>query len=174
MEKGFLLYMIGRSGSGKSTIAEALEHEFKKNETFKVQVIDGDVIRKELGDLFGYTFEERMKNNQVVRVIVQYLINNGINVVLSQVGAYQAMRDKMREQFGKQYIEIYVKCATEECKRRDVKGYYKAKMENLNGITDPFEEPLNSDLVIDTESLNVSSAVEEIIIYLNEKKNIKV
>ena len=108
MEKGFLLYMIGRSGSGKSTIAEALEHEFKKNETFKVQVIDGDVIRKELGDLFGYTFEERMKNNQVVRVIVQYLINNGINVVLSQVGAYQAMRDNMRDQFGKQYLEIYV------------------------------------------------------------------
>jgi len=168
MKQGYLLYLVGISGSGKSTIANELENVLREKGVEKLQVIDGDTIRQELGGIFGYTFEERMKNNQVVRVIVKYLLNNGISVILSQVGAYRQMRDKMRETFQKQYLEIYVKCSLEECKRRDVKGYYQKKLGNLNGLTDRFEEPEQSELIIDTEKENVKQAVQKIIQYLEE------
>lgn len=172
MQKRFMMYMIGRSGSGKTTIANALEKELKSKGVQKLQVIDGDVIRKQFGNIFGFTYEERMRCNQAVRVVVQYLLDNGISVILSQVAAYEEMRQKVSEQFEKDYIEVYIKCSYEECARRDVKGYYRmqknGEMQNLNGADDIYEIPKNSDIVIDTEMENVSDAVEKIVLYLKE------
>ena len=172
MQKNFMLYMIGRSGSGKTTIANALNEELKEKGVRNVQVIDGDVIRKQFGDIFGYTYEERMRCNQAVRVVVQYLLDNGISVILSQVAAYEEMRKKVREQFAEYYIEAYIKCSFEECANRDVKGYYRmqknGKMQNLDGVDDTYEIPKNSDIVIDTERENVSDAVKKIVLYLKE------
>jgi len=173
MKKNYLLYLIGRSGSGKTTIAEALEKEIKETGGQRVQIIDGDVIRRQFGDIFGYSYEERMKCNQAVRVVVQYLLNNGISVVLAQVAAHEEMRKKVREQFKENYIEAYVKCSYEECARRDVKGYYKkqhdGKMHHLNGADDTFDVPQNSDIIIDTEKETVSEAVQKIITCLKEQ-----
>lgn len=172
----FILYLVGTSGSGKSTIANALAVALKKNGVHPFQVIDGDVIRHQFGDIFGYTYEERMKCNKAVSVVVQYLLENGVSVILSQVAAYEAMRTRMREQFGEAYIEIYVKCSFEECVRRDVKGYYErlqsGDMENLNGASDIFEAPERSHLVIDTEQKKVEEAVKMIIICLNKQGKI--
>ncbi len=173
--KRFMIYMVGISGSGKTTIARALEKEIGKRSGLKMQLIDGDIIRGEFGGVFGYTYEERMKCNQAVRVVVKYLIQNDISVVLSQVGAYEAMRRNVRNDFSglSDYIEIYVKCSVEECMRRDVKGYYKkheqGEMENLNGVSDTFEIPQNAELVIDTEKVTVEEAVGSILRYLEEK-----
>jgi adenylylsulfate kinase len=106
-------------------------------------------------------------------VVVDYLVKNGISVVLTQVAPYNEMREKMREQFKDHYIEIYVKCSYEECARRDVKGYYKkhqqGEMKNFNGADDVFEIPKNSDIVIDTESETVDDAVDKILDYLEVK-----
>lgn len=172
MKKKFMIYMVGRSGSGKTTIANALEEELRKKGMQRLQVIDGDVIRQQFGGIFGYTYEERMKCNQAVRVVVKYLLENDISVILSQVAAYNMMRQKTREAFPEEYIEVYVKCSYEECARRDVKGYYKkqqnGEMENLNGANDTYEIPQNSDIVIDTEKENVSEAVQKIVSYLEE------
>lgn len=170
--KNFMLYLVGTSGSGKTTIAAALDKELKQRGKAQVQFIDGDVIRAEFGDIFGYTFEERMKCNKVVRVLLKYLLRNNVSVILAQVGAYQEMRDKVRESTGESYIEVYVKCSYEECARRDVKGYYalekKNQINSLNGANAIFEIPQNSDIVIDTEEVSVSKAVEMIIGYLEE------
>lgn len=170
----YLLYLIGTSGSGKTTIANALGEELKKRGSLPFQIIDGDVIRKQFGGIFGYTYEERMKCNQAVRVVVQYLLDNGISVILTQVAAYEAMRNKVREQFGESYVEIYVQCSYEECARRDIKGYYKqqkqGKMSNLNGADDTFEVPKKSDIIIDTEKESVDEAVSKIVQYLEEKE----
>lgn len=170
MKKKFMIYMVGRSGSGKTTIANALEKELRKKGMQHLQVIDGDVIRQQFGDIFGYTYEERMKCNQAVRVVVKYLLENGISVILSQVAAYDKMRRKVRETFPEEYVEVYVECSYEECARRDVKGYYKkqqnSKMENLNGANDTYEIPQHSDIVIDTEKETVSEAVQKIVDYL--------
>lgn len=172
MDKAFMMYIIGISGSGKTTIANALADEIKKRSSRKLQVIDGDIIRKQFGDIFGYTYEERMRCNQAVRVVVQYLLDNDISVILAQVAAYEAMRGKARRQFGEKYIEVYIKCSYEECARRDVKGYYQkgkdGSLQNLNGADDAYEFPENSDLVIDTERESVSGAVGRIMHYLEE------
>lgn len=172
MKKNFMMYMVGRSGSGKTTIANALEEELRKKGVQQLQVIDGDVIRQQFGDIFGYTYEERMKCNRAVRVVVKYLLDNHISVILAQVASYEEMRKKVRETFSNEYIEVYVKCSYEECARRDVKGYYKkqqnGEMENLNGANDTYEIPQNSDMIIDTEKETVSEAVQRIIAYLEE------
>ena len=167
-----MMYLVGRSGSGKTTIANALEEELRKKGMQQLQVIDGDVIRQQFGDIFGYTYEERMKCNRAVRVVVKYLLDNHISVILAQVASYEDMRKKVRETFSNEYIEVYVKCSYEECARRDVKGYYKkqqnGEMENLNGANDTYEIPQNSDMIIDTEKETVSEAVQRIIAYLEE------
>lgn len=173
MEQNVLIYLIGTSGSGKTTIANALAKELKSSGSYPFQVIDGDMIRQQFGDIFGYTYEERMKCNRVVRVVISYLLKNGISVILAQVAPYEEMRAKVREQFEPQYIEVYVKCSIEECMRRDVKGYYQRHsqkaMKNLNGINDRFDIPQNSDLVINTEKETVESAVQKILRYLEER-----
>ena len=170
MKKNFMIYMVGRSGSGKTTIANALEAELKKRGIEHLQVIDGDVISQQFGDIFGYTYEERMKCNQAVRVVVKYLLENNISVVLAQVAAYEEIRVKVRAAFPEEYIEVYVKCSYEECARRDVKGYYKkqqnGEMENLNGANDTYEIPQSSDIIVDTEKETVSEAVQKIMVYL--------
>lgn len=170
MEKNFMLYMVGRSGSGKTTIANALEQALRKKGMQNLQVIDGDVIRHQFGDVFGYTYEERMKCNKAIRVVVKYLLQNHISVVLAQVAAYSEMRQKVRETFSNEYVEVYVRCSYEECARRDVKGYYKkqqnGEMDNLNGADDIYETPQNSDIVIDSEKETVSEAVQKIMAYL--------
>lgn len=172
MKKKFMMYIIGRSGSGKTTIAKALEEKLREKEFRYLQVIDGDAIRQQFGDIFGYTYEERMKCNQAVRVVVKYLLDNGISVILAQVAAYEEMRKKVRETFEEEYIEVYIKCSYEECAKRDVKGYYKkhqnGELQDLNGADDVYENPGNSDIVIDTEKESIENAVERIIAYLEE------
>ena len=172
--KPFMMYLIGISGSGKTTIASKVTEELNRRGVGKLQFIDGDVIRSELKGLFGYTFEERMKNNRVVCVVADYLIRNGISVILAQVAGHQNMRDQVRGHFPENYIEVYVKCSVEECTRRDVKGYYNkvkdGKMENLNGVNAEFDEPHNSDIVINTEELTEEEATRVVIDYL-EKNN---
>ena len=173
--KNFMIYMVGTSGSGKTTIAEALLNELHQKKYFnRVQFIDGDDIRAQFGDIFGYTREERMKCNKVVRVVVGYLMKNNISVILAQVAAYEEMRQAVRQAVGDGYIEIYIKCSYEECARRDVKGYYKKQqsksMSNLNGANDVYEVPVNADLVIDTEQESVDEAVKKIIKYLEDNE----
>lgn len=173
MGRKFLMYLIGISGSGKTTIANALEEELRKQKAdLKLQVIDGDVIRAQFGDIFGYTYEERMKCNRVVRIVVKYLLDNDVSVVLAQVAAYKEMREKMRLQAPEHYIEVYIKCSVKECARRDIKGYYekqrRQEMDHLNGVDETFETPSNSNIVIDTERESIQEAVEKIMEYLRE------
>lgn len=172
MKKTFMIYIIGKSGSGKTTIANALTDRLRKEGMKHLQMIDGDVIREQFGDIFGYTYEERMKCNQAVRVVVKYLLDNGISVILAQVAAYEEMRARVHKAFEKEYIEVYLKCSYNECARRDVKGYYKktkeGKMNNLNGVDDVYDVPKGSNIVIDTEIETVEEAVLKIMAYLKE------
>lgn len=170
--KTFTICFTGISGSGKTTLANALLEELDTDKR-KIQLIDGDVLRKQLGNLFGYTKEERYKNNQVVRVLAHYLNRNEVSVILTLVLPYEDMREKMRESLDGTYVEVYVKCSLKECEKRDVKGYYKkikeGKMKNLNGSDDIYEIPQNSEIVIDTEKESVAEGVRKIKQYLLEK-----
>lgn len=172
--RNFMIYFVGTSGSGKTTIASSLERQLFKRNYRSFQFIDGDVIRKRFGGVFGYTYEERMKCNQAVRVVARYLLENGISVALAQVAAYEEMRRNVRHDFSEEfdYIEVYVKCSYKECLRRDPKGYYRkqreGKMENLNGANDVFEIPQSPEIIIDTEVSTVDEAVNNIINHLED------
>ena len=170
MQKKFMMYLIGRSGSGKTTIANALEKRLQQDGMQSLQVIDGDIIREQFGGIFGYTREERLRCNQAVRVVVKYLLDNNISVILAQVAPYEEIRRLVKTQFEKEYIEVYIKCSYEECAKRDVKAYYQKQkneqMKNLNGADDVYEAPVNSDIVIDTENETVCEAVDKIMAYL--------
>ena len=169
----FSLFLIGTSGSGKTTLAKALERRLNNEGLFNLQIIDGDELRGELGNLFGYTRTERMKQSHVVKTIAKYLNINNVNVIVAVVAPYEEMRQEFRAYLKESYIEVFVKCSVEECARRDVKGYYaksrNGEMRNLNGADDLYEKPITSDIVIDTEKTDVDDAVEEILRYLREK-----
>lgn len=171
--KSFLIYIIGISGSGKTTISVELEKKLRERGIRRLQFIDGDVIREELNGIFGYTFEERIKNNRVVCVVASYLIRNGINIILAQVAPYEKIREQVRSFFQDSYVEVYVKCSPEECAKRDVKGHYTkakcGKLENLNGFNEGYEIPSKSDIVVDTEIMSVDECVNTIVAYLEEK-----
>ena len=128
MAKTFSLVFTGLSGSGKTTLAKQVTDELKKRGVH-VQLIDGDDFRNELGNLFGYTREERMKHNRIARTLMRYLNRNNVNVIFTLVAPYEEMRQGMREAVGDAYIEVYAKCTPETCAKRDVKGYYKKQRE---------------------------------------------
>lgn len=168
----FTICMTGISGSGKSTIAYALEKKMRQK-NIKCQVIDGDELRGQLGNLFGYTREERMKNSNVVRVLAKYLNNNEVNTIIAIVAPYEEMRQQIRDYIGSGYIEVYVKCTYEVCAKRDVKGYYKkvleGEMNNLNGANDLYEIPESSEIVVDTEKETIDESVDKILQYILEE-----
>ena len=167
--KTFSLMFTGISGSGKTTLSRRIFDELVSKKIVS-ELLDGDVLRKEWGNPFGYTREERMKNSRVVRSMIKYLNRNGVSVIVSLVAPYEEMRKGFREYIGETYIEVYVKCSYEECVRRDVKGYYKSqkegKMKNLNGADDPFEIPQNSDIIVDTEHESIDVCAKKIMDYL--------
>ena len=171
MAKTFSLIFTGMSGSGKTTVADEVNKKLKRLGV-SVQYIDGDEFREEIGNLFGYTREERMKNNQVVRTVVKYLNANGINVIFTLVAPYEEMRQEMRKQIGDAYIEVFARCSLEACTLRDVKGYYKKQrdgnLQNLNGVDDVYEVPCHSEIVIDTEHDAVEECVNKVLDYLRD------
>lgn len=169
--KLFNICFTGISGSGKSTLANSVKEKLKEK-GIKVQILDGDDTRKEIGDLFGHTREERIKMNRINRMVAHYLNCNDINTIIAIVAPFQEMRTTMREYFGSSYIEVYVQCSEQVCRQRDVKGYYQleqeGQMHNLNGVNDIFEVPDFSELTIDTENESIEFATEKILKYLME------
>lgn len=167
--KVFNICLTGISGSGKSTLANALKNELYQK-GIKVQIVDGDDTRKEIGHLFGHTKQDRMKMNAINRLLVKYLNQNGISTILSIVAPFEEMRCLMRETFGDSYIEIYVKCSKEVCAQRDVKGYYKLEKEgellNLNGVNDVYEIPQRPELILETDKDTLDVCVTKIMDYL--------
>lgn len=174
MKKPTLIYLVGKSGCGKSTLANALKLQLDGIQNDKIQIIDGDVIRSQFGDVFGYTYDERMKCNKVVRTVVEYLIKNEVSVILAQVAPYNEMRSAVRAQFGENYIQVYLRCSEEELIKRDTKGYYHraniGEMSNLSGYNDVYESPYDSEIEIDTENTSVEKCVQIVVDYMKSKE----
>lgn len=169
MVKDFIMGMIGISGSGKSTLAEGV-CDYLRSKGRSCFHIDGDILRRDLGDLFGYTHDERMKNNRVVRVLGKYLCDSHIATIVSIVAPYEEMRQQMREFWGERYIEVFLDCSYEVCAARDVKGHYAeaeiGKLQNLNGANDSFERPKHSELVLHTDQETQVESLAKVIDYL--------
>ncbi|NJB71496.1 adenylylsulfate kinase [Saonia flava] len=161
----FLIFFTGLSGSGKSTIANALEEKLYRSNV-KTYILDGDNIR--LGINRGLTFspEDRSENNRRIGEISKLFIDAGMLVLAAFVAPYKKDRELIKTTVGKDnYIEVFVNTSIEECERRDVKGLYKkarlGEIKNMTGVSAPYESPINPDVEV-THHDTVKESVEMI------------
>jgi adenylylsulfate kinase len=153
---GFTLWFTGLSGAGKSTIANIVGPELEERGR-TVEYLDGDVVRTHLSKGLGFSKEDRDTNIERIGWVASRLTRNGAAVLVSAISPYQETRRKARamvEEFGP-FIEVYVEASVEECARRDVKGLYEkafaGEIKEFTGVSDPYEEPSNPELVLHTE-----------------------
>ena len=172
----FLIFFTGLSGSGKSTIACALEEKLFE-EGIKTYVLDGDNVRRGININLSFSPEDRSENNRRIGEIAKLFIDAGIVVLAAFVAPYRKDRDFIKKTVKvNNFIEIYVNTSLEECERRDVKGLYKmarkGEIKNMTGITAPYEEPLNPNVEI-LQQNSVEEAVDIIYNKIEEKLQIK-
>jgi len=176
--KSGLVWLTGLSASGKSTIAHCIERELF-NQGIHTYVLDGDNVRHGLNSNLGFSREDRKENLRRIVELSKLFVDAGILVLAAFISPYREDRDYVRKRFDSDnFIEIYVKCSVEECERRDPKGKYKKAragiIKNYTGISAPYEEPLNPDLIIDTEKLNIEDSVQSILELLYKRNFILV
>jgi len=173
--KSVILWFTGLSGSGKSTIAHALEEKLYQRKVH-TYVLDGDNIRKGLNKDLGFSPEDRKENIRRIGEVAKLFIDAGVIVMVSVISPYRRDRAFVRNLVESgEFVEIYVKCPLEICEARDPKGLYKKArqgiIKNFTGIDAPYEEPENPEIVIESDKESVEEAVNKIIRYL-EKKDI--
>ena len=170
MEKGFILWFTGLSGSGKTTITKALEPELKARGC-KVEILDGDVVRTNLSKGLGFSQEDRDTNIRRIGFVAHLLSRNGVAAMTAAISPYRAIRDEIRA-MEPNFVEVYITAPLEVCEGRDVKGLYaKARageIKGFTGIDDPYEEPVNPEIICYTERESVEESVKKVLSKLEE------
>lgn len=163
--KGFTVWFTGLPCSGKTTLAKMLAEKLR-GMGFKVESLDGDVTRKYLSRDLGFSKEDRNENIRRVGFVAKLLTRNGIVVTAAFVSPYREIREEIRREIG-DFVEVYVKCPVEVCIQRDVKGMYKkalaGEIKNFTGIDDPYEEPLNPEVVVETDKESPEESLQKIL-----------
>ena len=154
MNKGVTVWFTGLSGSGKTTVARRV-HELLQSRHILSERLDGDVVRQSLCRDLGFSKEDRDKNIERVTFVSKVLTRNGVVVLSCFISPYKRMRDNARAEIG-DFLEIYVHTPMDTLIERDVKGMYKKAMageiQGFTGVNDPYEEPTNPELVLETAS----------------------
>jgi len=175
LNEGVTVWFTGLPCSGKSTIADRVA-EILKEKGYRVERLDGDIVRQHLTKDLGFSKEDRYENLRRVGFVAKLLTRNGVIVLASFVSPYRDIRNELRNEIGN-FIEVYVKASPELCAKRDVKGMWaKAKageIKNFTGYDDPYEEPENPELVLDTENESVDESVEKVLNKLKELNYVK-
>jgi sulfate adenylyltransferase len=178
-KQGFTVFFTGLSGSGKSTIANALMVKLMEMGGRPVTLLDGDVVRKHLSSELGFSKEHRDINIRRIGYVASEITKNGGIAICAPIAPYTATRRSVREMieaFGA-FIEVHVATSIEECERRDRKGLYKlareGKIKEFTGISDPYEAPTNAELVVNTEGADVDYCAQQVILKLESMGLIK-
>ena len=170
-QQGFVLWMTGLSGAGKTTIALLLVDELEKRGV-RVERLDGDVVRQSLTRDLGFTKEDRDKNIERVTFVAKLLSRNGVGCVCSFISPYQAVRDQVRAETTN-FLEVFIDAPLELVIERDVKGMYKkalaGEIPNFTGISDPFEAPEAPDIHVRTDQQTPAESAQYILSILEEK-----
>ncbi len=174
--KSFLIWFTGLSGSGKSTIANALEEKLHKTGV-KTYVLDGDNIRKGINSDLTFQPEDRTENIRRIAEIANLMIDAGLVVLAAFVSPYKKDREFIKNTVKPDnFVEIFVNTTLEECEKRDVKGLYKkareGKIDNLTGVSAPYELPENPDVEV-TNTLSIDEAVQKIYNKIHIKLELK-
>lgn len=165
-QRGVVVWLYGLSGSGKSTIANALERRLAA-EGVITRILDGDNIRTGLNNNLGFSDEDRKENIRRIAEVARLFLDTGIVTLTSFISPKRELRLLARDIVGKErFIEVYVKASFETCARRDVKGLYakaaQGGVKHFTGKDSSFEEPENPDLVLDTETEDLEACVDRL------------
>jgi adenylylsulfate kinase len=170
----FVIWFTGLSGSGKSTVANAVATRLYEN-GIRNYVLDGDNIRHGLNKDLGFSEEDRKENIRRIGEVSKLFVDGGQVVLTAFISPFladrQVVRDLLKED---EFVEIFVKCPIEECEKRDPKGLYvKARqgiISDFTGISSPYEEPVNPELVVETNLYSVEECVDQIVAYLKSRQ----
>jgi adenylylsulfate kinase len=169
-QQGFTLWFTGLSGSGKTTLARGVER-ILRDRGLKVEVLDGDIIRTNLSKGLGFSKEDRDTNIKRIGFVCKLLSRNGVVAIASAISPYREVRDFVRREIAR-FVEVYCRCALDVLVERDVKGLYKkalaGEIDNFTGVSDPYEEPLNPEVIVDTDEETSEQSIAKIIAKLEE------
>ena len=169
-QRGVTLWFTGLPSSGKSSIADTVAERLRQR-GFKAERLDGDIIRKHLWKELGYSKEDRDENIRRAAFLAGLLTRNGIIVLTSFISPYRELRDYARREIG-DFVEIYVRCPVEVCIQRDTRGMYKkalaGEIPNFTGVSDPYEEPLNPEVLIESHKESLEESVTKVMTKIKE------
>ncbi len=173
-DQGFTVFFTGFSGSGKSTIANALMVKLMEMGGRPVTLLDGDIVRKNLSSELGFSKEHRDLNIQRIGYVASEITKNGGIAICAPIAPYATTRKRVRqmiEEYGA-FCEVHVATSIEECERRDRKGLYKlaraGKIAEFTGISDPYDVPENPELSVETENVDVDNCAHQVILKLEQ------
>ncbi|HEX6984386.1 MAG TPA: adenylyl-sulfate kinase [Planctomycetaceae bacterium] len=175
--KGALLWFTGLSGSGKSTIANTVDHilhEMGKH----TMVLDGDNIRMGLNKNLGFSPEDRSENIRRIGEVGKLFVEAGVITTTAFISPYRADRDMVRGLLAPgEFVEIYVKASVETCEKRDPKGLYKkaraGEIKEFTGVSAPYEEPTKPELVLDSDTKGIDELAQQVVDYLEKNGYLK-
>ena len=171
-QHGVTIWLTGLSGAGKTTIAQQLEKVILER-GYKVEVLDGDVVRSNLSKGLGYSKEDRDTNIRRVAFVANLLTRNGVCVIVAAISPYSEIRDEARQLIGS-FVEVFVDCPLETLIQRDVKGLYqkslRGEIPNFTGISDPYQPPLDPEVVLHTDCESSDESRDKVISKLEEGK----
>ena len=164
--KGAVVWFTGLSGAGKSTIAHSVEERLFQLGC-QSYVFDGDNVRHGLCSDLGFSEEDRSENIRRIAEMCNLFVDAGVIALTAFISPLHRDREMVRNLMGKDFLEVYCHCPVEVCEQRDVKGLYKkaraGEIDNFTGISAPYEEPEDPDLVIDTDTLELDESVDKVI-----------
>lgn len=171
-QKGVVLWFTGLSGSGKSTVATALEKRLHEKGKL-TYILDGDNIRHGLSANLGFSDEDRVENIRRIGEVSKLFVDTGVITIVTFISPFRAERGKVRELLGSDFIEVYIDCPIEVCEERDPKGIYKkarnGEIKNFTGIDSSYEAPLDPEITLQTYLKSIDDCVDEVISYLEKR-----
>lgn len=176
-QRGMMLWFTGLSGSGKSTVAIALERELHSRGLL-CRILDGDNIRSGINNNLGFSAEDRVENIRRIAEVGRLFVDTGIITIAAFISPNNQLREMATEIIGKDdFVEVFVSTPLEECEKRDVKGLYakarRGEIKNFTGISAPFEAPEHPDITLDTSKLPVEESVKILLDYVLPKAVLK-
>ncbi|MCX6561976.1 MAG: adenylyl-sulfate kinase [Candidatus Aminicenantes bacterium] len=169
-QKGVTLWFTGLPCSGKSAVADRLAERLK-DRGYRVERLDGDIVRRSLTRDLGFSKEDRDENIRRVTFVAKLLTRNDVFVLTSFISPYRDVRAHARREIGR-FLEVYTKCSLEECMRRDVKGMYKkaieGKIKEFTGVSDSYEEPVDPEILLETDKETLEESTAKVLAKMRE------
>jgi adenylylsulfate kinase len=175
--EGFALWMTGLPGSGKSTLAGVLKTKLEREHGMRVEILDGDEVRKGLSRDLGLSREDREEHAWRVSFVSKLLSRNGVVSIVALISPYRTSRESAKQVIGpERFLEVYVKASLAVCEMRDPKGLYakarKGEITNMTGIRDPYEEPTDPDIVVETEKGSPETSAAFVVQELRRRRKL--